>query len=119
MDDVAVAVIVPERTNVDPALCRFDKIQSPGALRICGFSKIDTVIRVSVGNIKHIIMETNARRPYAIGRDRNIINIRGSLLIENMPDDSPVDQVIGVQDRQTGRAIETRRSHVIIATGPH
>ena len=75
-----------------------------------GGRDVDAFIRHREKNPEFSGMKTDGRRPHAAaGLHFSIARMRQ--IFYGMVDERPVDQIFGMQNRQSGRAVETGRGH--------
>ena len=57
-------------------------------------------------------MKANARRPCSVAVLRCPVDVYRRLALESMTDQLPMHKIFGVQNRQPGNSIETRRNQI-------
>ena len=115
VDEIKLAVVVPERTRINQPLARLDELRRrPFAGGIRGGGKINSKIGVGIKNPELAVVPTNRRRPDAFAMAHHGKMIRRRLNGENMGDDRPVDEILRVQDRQARHGVKTRRHQIKI-----
>ena len=121
MNEVGVAVIVPEGAGVDPALGVLDAGKGgPGAGGVLGGGHEDAEIGVAEVDVKPAVVEADGRRPHAgtVGGGVEVgVEGRG-VAREGVGDDRPMHEIAGVQDGQAGEAGEGRSGHIEVIAGP-
>ena len=92
VDKVGIAVLVPQRTRINPSLrFLYQQRLRPRTSRILSLHHVDAVVRVWIEDIELAIVITNRRRPNAASMLRLAVNIERRLALENISDDRPVD----------------------------
>ncbi|MNC30258.1 hypothetical protein D3C75_785380 [compost metagenome] len=114
MDQVGFSVIIPERARIDPALNLLDHMKwGPRSCRIDGSSHIDAFIRGTEVNPELAVMMTDGRRPNAVAVTHTTVVAAGHT-VHRMSDNGPVDQILGMKNRQSRRADEAGGCHIEI-----
>ena len=120
VDQIATAIVVPQRSGVDIALATNDTDWLfPLASGILRLDHIYTIVGVAPIDVVPPLMIADAGCPHAsamLGR-AEMMEQRIVALIEilqGIAHDFPVDQVLRVQDRQSRGALERGSRHVII-----
>ncbi len=122
VDEVAAAVVVPERRSVDDAFAGDDQHGwLPGTGRMGGLDHEDAVVGVAPVDVEPAVVVADAGRPHAVAvLGAAGVHAVGQHAVEGMADDFPVDQVAGMEHRQSGRAAEgARREVIVVAHGHH
>ncbi len=119
MDQVGIAILIPEWTGINPPLGRAQQVRfTPGSSRIGGFRHIYPKIRVSVVDIVLPLVITNGGCPCPIAMLWYPENSIRDLPFKDMVYELPVYHIPGMQYRDTGNTIKTGGYHVEIFPDP-
>ena len=111
---VCFAVLIPERTGIDPAhyLAHVGRL-TPFAERVCGLAHHNPFIRHGNKYIVSSLMVADGGSPGTAAVHRLVIIIKGKL-IHDVIDDLPVHQILRMQQRHCGGVTEAGSDHKII-----
>ncbi len=116
MDQINIAIIVPQRTGVDVAVCFLYQNRSrPFTVRVFCFEHKNPAVRVAVVNVKPSLMETEGGCPNSVPV-LWLIECWIGKPFNGMVDNFPVDQVCGMEDWQPRNAVKRGSSHVKVVT---
>src|SRR4030095_7625849 len=116
MNEIGVAVVIPKRTGIDPTLgASNQKWRRPRTGRIASLGQVDSIVRIGKENIEIALVIADCGRPNTIAVLGLGEDVPWSLVLEGVGDDAPVDEISGVENRETRSGIEARRSQVEIA----
>src|SRR5262245_44258863 len=94
VDQVRVAVFVPERAGIDPSLRGFDQQRRcPWTSGIARLDHVDAKVGIAVENVKVVVVKTDRGGPDAVAVLRSCEDIRGRQALQRITDDLPVDQI--------------------------
>ena len=120
---IATTILVPQRSRVDHSLPFDDTFGGrPFTSRILCRNNKDTQVGVTPVNIIGlvILIITDRRCPHPIAMLRDVITLQRRQRLNGIIDNLPIDQVLGVQDRQPWDAVERGGGQVkILTTGSH
>ena len=118
---VAASVAVPQRARVYHAFAGNDTNRfRPLASRVFGLDHHDAVVRVAPVDIKLAVVMADGWSPHTLAVSGFVKYLLGFLFLQGMTDDGPIHQVLGVQDGQSGDAVERRGRQIIVLTnGTH
>ena len=118
MDQISAAVVVPQGTGINQALSFLNqKRLGPGAGgMVCG-GEVDALIWRGEKNPKPAGVKPQGGRPDAAAR-LDLVIARMRQVPDGMMEQRPIDQVPGMKNRESGRAIETGCGHVKIRPHP-
>src|SRR5262252_746672 len=110
---IGLAVFVPKRAGIDPALGGlYQKRFGPRANWLFRLNHVDSVIRVRIKNVEFAVVISNRRRPNTVSVLRPVVYVQWRLPRQRMADDFPVDQVAGMKNWQTRCGVETGRYQI-------
>ncbi len=119
---VGLPVLVPERAGIDYTLGAGHELQwRPRALGVLGLGHEYAQVGVAVIYVEFAVVVAYRRSPHCIAVVHTILD-EYSLVgetVDSIPDDSPVDQILGVKNRQTGHTVEARRGHIEVIADAH
>ncbi len=114
MDEIGVAIIIPEGAGVDPAGGLGDAVERfPRAGGVFGFGHEDAAVRVAEENVELAIVKADGRRPDAAAVD-GVFHEVAVVVLDGVADEGPVDEVFGVEDGQAGETGEAAGGEVIV-----
>src|SRR4030095_7422918 len=101
MYQISVAIVVPERTRIDPSFCALDQEWCASwSSRIFSLDHVDAVIRIGIEDVEITVVISNCRRPDTVTMLRSGKHIYGCLILKCVTDDSPVNEIFRVKDRK-------------------
>ena len=111
---VCFAVLIPERTGIDPAhhLAHVGRL-TPFAERVCGLAHHNPLIRHRDEYIVSSLMIADGRSPGTAAVHRLVIIVKRQL-VNDIIDDLPVHQILRMQKRYCGGVAEAGSDHKII-----
>ena len=111
---VCLAILIPERTGIDPAhdLTHVGRL-TPFAPRVCGLAHHNPLIRHGNEYIVSSLMVTDGGSPGTAAVHRLVVIFKGKL-IHDVIDDLPVHQILRMQQRHCGGVTEAGSDHKII-----
>ena len=93
VNDISSAVIIPERTRIDKSLTFKDKLWSlPLPKRVLSPYNVVTLIRHSVINVEHSLVESDSRSPDSLGMPRDLKSLL-PYVFEGIINQAPVHKV--------------------------
>ena len=109
MYHIYFSVLIPKRASVDNPFSRLYKNRlTPRTFRIFCFHHESPLVRVSPKDIKFTVVVTNGRSPYTVTVFRSFRSFNRSKGIgDGSADNCPVHQILGMQNLQSGQAVET------------
>ena len=112
VDEVGLAVVVPQGAGIDDAQDLFDEVRlRPLAARVLRLGHVDPDIGIAPIDVVPAVVVTDSRGPDALAVLRPIEVIVRRLRSEDGVDDLPVDQIGRVENLQTRHAVERRSGH--------
>jgi hypothetical protein len=79
-NQICLAIVIPERTRIDPALSLFDqKGLGPGTGRVLRLYEVNAEIGVRIKDVELAVVIADGRRPNAVSVLRAIKDIEGRL----------------------------------------
>ena len=113
--EVGLAVVVPERTGIDPALSAFDQQRrAPGTGGGFGLHHVDAEIGIGIEDVDFAVVAADGGRPGAVAVSRPVVDVERRLGGEGVSDQFPVHQVFGMEDRQARHGVEAGRGEVVV-----
>ena len=110
---VCFAIVVPQGAGVDPALGILNQERrAPGTGGVPGFHQVNAVIGIGVIDVELTVAIADGRRPRAVAVLRLAEEVERRLGGVHVSDEFPVHQVLGMENGQAGRGIETGRRQV-------
>src|SRR5262245_43866796 len=100
MNKISLAIVVSERTGINPALCCFyQQGGGPWTSGILRLHHVDPEVWMAVVGIEVVIGKSNRWRPNAVSMLRSREDVFRWLALQRMPNDSPVNEIFRMKDR--------------------
>ena len=121
MHQISLAIIVPQGRRVYHSLTSLDEHGClPLAYGIISLHHIDTMVGVAPIDIELARVVAYAGCPYSFAMAWLAVELYGRNLTQGIVDELPVDEVLGMQDRESRCTGETRCRHVeVISHATH
>jgi hypothetical protein len=116
VDQIGLAVVIPEKAGIDPTP-GLDEAPwlAPLAPRIVGRRDIDPLLHHREDDPVLPGMVADRRGPDS-GAELDLLEALSGEVLHGVIDDGPVDQVLGMKDRQSRRAVEAGGRHPVVLT---
>ena len=120
MNEVRIAVVIPERARIDPAFgfpYKLQRLPRTGGVLRPGHE--DAAIRIAEINVELAVVEAQGRGPHAIAMLRHT-EAWYWVILENVANDRPVHQILRMENWQARRTVETGGDQIkIIIVADH
>ena len=118
MYQINLSVLIPQRRRVYHSFTGFHKYGFlPFAGRVFCLYHEDAEIRVAPIDVKFPFMVTYGRSPHSLTVAGGIIKLFRLQLLQGIIDNTPIHQILGMENRQPRRTSEAGSGHIKIITG--
>src|SRR5262249_44648608 len=115
-NQVRAAIVIPQWARINKPLARLEQMRlAPWSARIVGGDDINPFIPRWEKDPASVRVIANGRRPDAAAA-LYLCVARIRQILQRVPNERPAHQIARVQNRQPGRAVETRCSEKVIVS---